>query len=119
MLFLIGFARNSWLAIGALLAFGGFLLMTYPSLHTFVGSTVPASGQTQAFSWVSNIQLISGAVITLGAGFVSDSLGIQVPFILTAILTVGIFLFYLPRGPEFFGTDNDGSAGAAPTPDAV
>ena len=35
--------------------------MTYPSLHTFVGSTVPASGQTMAFSWVSNIQLLSGA----------------------------------------------------------
>jgi MFS family permease len=102
-LFLIGFARNQALAVAGIIAFGGFLLMTYPSLHTFVGSTVPESGQTQAFSWVSNIQLLSGAVVSLGAGFLSDAVGIQFPFILTGVLTLGVFLFYLPRGPEFFG----------------
>lgn len=102
-LFLIGFAPGKTLAVAGLIAFGGFLLMTYPSLHTFVGSTVPEAGQTQAFSWVSNIQLISGAVITLISGFLSDAIGIQFPFILTGILTIAVFLFYLPRGPEFFG----------------
>ncbi len=102
-LFLIGFARHQALAVAGLIAFGGFLLMTYPSLHTFVGSTVPEKGQTQAFSWVSNIQLLSGAVVSLGAGFLSDAVGIQFPFILTGFLTLAVFLFYLPRGPEFFG----------------
>jgi MFS family permease len=102
-LFLVGFARHQALAVAGLVAFGGFLLMTYPSLHTFVGSTVPESGQTQAFSWVSNLQMLSGAIISLGAGFLSDAVGIQFPFILTGVLTVGVFLFYLPRGPEFFG----------------
>jgi MFS family permease len=102
-LFLIGFAPSKGLAVAGLIAFGGFLLMTYPSLHTFVGSTVPEAGQTQAFSWVSNIQLASGAVISLISGFLSDALGIQFPFILTGILTAAVFLFYLPRGPEFFG----------------
>lgn len=102
-LFLIGFARQQALAVAGLIAFGGFLLMTYPSLHTFVGSTVPEKGQTQAFSWVSNIQLLSGAVVSLGAGFLSDAVGIQFPFILTGFLTLAVFLFYLPRGPEFFG----------------
>ncbi len=43
-LFLLGFAPTKALAVAGLLAFGGFLLMTYPSLHTFVGSTVSASG---------------------------------------------------------------------------
>ena len=102
-LFLIGFARHQALAVAGLVAFGGFLLMTYPSLHTFVGSTVPESGQTQAFSWVSNLQLLSGAVISLAAGFLSDAVGIQFPFILAGVLTLGVFLFYLPRGAEFFG----------------
>ena len=102
-LFLIGFAPAKGLAVASLIAFGGFLLMTYPSLHTFVGSTVPEAGQTQAFSWVSNIQLLSGALISLVSGFLSDAIGIQFPFILTGILTVAVFLFYLPRGPEFFG----------------
>ncbi len=102
-LFLIGFARHQALAVIGLVSFGGFLLMTYPSLHTFVGSTVPEKGQTQAFSWISNIQLLSGAFISLGAGLLSDAVGIQFPFILTGVLTLAIFLFYLPRGPEFFG----------------
>jgi MFS family permease len=110
-LFLIGFARHQALAVAGLVAFGGFLLMTYPSLHTFVGSTVRENGQTQAFSWVSNIQLLSGAVITLGAGFLSDAVGIQFPFILTGVLTLAVFLFYLPRGPAFFGA---GVAESAP-----
>jgi len=104
-LFLLGFAPTKALAVAGLLAFGGFLLMTYPSLHTFVGSTVPASGQTMAFSWVSNIQMISGALVSLIAGFLSDAIGIQVPFILTGVLTLFVFLYYAPRGPEFFGLD--------------
>jgi MFS family permease len=109
-LFLLGFSPYKGLAVVSLLAYGGFLLMTYPSLHTFVGSTVASEGQTQAFSWVSNIQLISGALVALASGFLSDALGINTPFVFTGILTLGIMLFYLPRGPEFFG----GKEGAPP-----
>ncbi len=102
-LFLIGLSPHRTPAVLALVAFGGFLLMTYPSLHTFVGSTVPVAGQTQAFSWVSNIQLISGALVSLVSGFLSDALGINFPFILTGVLTIGVLLFYLPRSDDFFG----------------
>lgn len=102
-LLLLGFAPSKALAVAGLLLFGGFLLMTYPSLHTFVGTTVPASGQTMAFSWVSNIQMISGALVSLVSGFLSDLIGISFPFVFTGILTLGIFAFYAPRGPEFFG----------------
>lgn len=109
-LFLLGFAPTKALAVVGLLAFGGFLLMTYPSLHTFVGSTVPASGQTMAFSWVSNIQLISGAVVSLVSGIFSDVIGIQFPFVLTGVLALAVFLFYVPRGPEFFGPAEGGLA---------
>ena len=107
---LVGLAPIKSLAVIGLIAFGGFLLMTYPSLHTFVGSTVPHEGQTQAFSWVSNIQLLSGAVVTLGAGFLSDALGIRIPFVLTGVLTLAVLLYYLPRGPEFFGGKLDAEA---------
>jgi MFS family permease len=89
--------------------------MTYPSLHTFVGSTVPPSGQTMAFSWVSNIQLVSGAAVTLVAGVLSDVIGIQFPFILTGVLTLAILVFYAPRGPEFFGLGDIEPAEAAMT----
>ncbi len=114
-LFLLGFAPTKGLAVAGLLAFGGFLLMTYPSLHTFVGSTVPASGQTMAFSWVSNIQLASGAVVTLVSGVLSDAIGIAFPFILTGIVTLAVFLPYAPRGPEFFGSGGGVAAAAGVT----
>jgi MFS family permease len=103
MLFLIGFAPTKSLAVVGLLLYGGLLLMTYPSLHTFVGSTVPPERQTLAFSWVSNLQLISGALVSLVSGFLSDAWGIHVPFLLTGALTLAVFLCYLPRGAEFFG----------------
>jgi len=106
-LFLIGFSPFRWLAVTALIVYGGLLLMTYPSLHTFVGTTVPPEEQTRAFSWVANIQILSGAIISLVSGFLSDALGIHVPFLFAAGLTLLIFLFYLPRGPEFFGGRNE------------
>ena len=118
-LFLLGFAPTKALAVTGLLAFGGFLLMTYPSLHTFVGSTVPASGQTMAFSWVSNIQMISGAVVSLIAGILSDVIGIQFPFIFTAALTLVVFAFYVPRGPEFFGMNGRKPSDIMVTPESV
>jgi len=114
-LLLLGLAPTKALAVVGLLLFGGFLLMTYPSLHTFVGSTVPAAGQTMAFSWVSNIQLVSGAAVTLVAGVLSDLIGIWFPFVFTGVLTVAIFLVYAPRGPEFFGLGAGAPAAAAVT----
>jgi|YelNatPaOPRAMG01_1025707.scaffolds.fasta_scaffold10242_3 FSR family fosmidomycin resistance protein-like MFS transporter len=102
-LLVIGFSASKTLSVVALLVFGGFMLMTYPSLHTFVGSTVRDEEQTLAFSWVSNIQLISGAVISLLAGFLSDLVGIRFPFILAGFFTLAIFLFYLPKDDRYFG----------------
>jgi len=118
-LFVIGIAPFKSLAVLGLLAFGGFLLMTYPSLHTFVGSTVPAAGQTQAFSWVSNIQLVSGALVTLVSGFLSDALGIHFPFLFAAILTLAVLLFYVSRGSDFYGAKNHPPIKAEPTPDGL
>jgi FSR family fosmidomycin resistance protein-like MFS transporter len=114
-LLLLGLAPTKALAVAGLLLFGGFLLMTYPSLHTFVGSTVPPSGQTMAFSWVSNIQLVSGAAVTLVAGILSDLVGIWFPFVFTGFLTLAILVFYAPRGPEFFGLGDAEPAEAAMT----
>jgi len=96
-LFIIGFSTNQVLSVVTLVLFGGFMLMTYPSLHTFVGSTVKDEEQTLAFSWVSNIQLTSGAIITLICGFLSDLVNIRFPFILTGVFALLIFYFICPK----------------------
>jgi MFS family permease len=102
-LLIVGFSLSQTLSILGLLFFGGFLFMAYPSLHTFVGSTVPDEDQTLAFSWISNIQMISGAIIGLIAGFLSDWLSIRFPFILAGFLSLAIFIFYLPKDEQYFG----------------
>jgi MFS family permease len=94
----IGFAPGRTVAVLGLLVFGVFLLMTYPSIHTFVGSSVPHSDQTQAFSWVSNIQILSGALVALLAGLLSDRFGIRAPFLLSALMAAACFIYYLPPG---------------------
>lgn len=94
----IGFAPGRTVAVSALLVFGVFLLMTYPSMHTFVGSSVSHRDQTQAFSWVSNIQILSGALMALLAGLISDRFGIRAPFLLSALLAAACFIYYAPPG---------------------
>lgn len=95
---LIGLAGSRTAAVAGLLAFGVFLLMTYPSLHTFVGSSARHADQTQAFSWVSNIQIVSGALVSLLAGLLSDRFGIRAPFVLALAIAAGCFVYYAVPG---------------------
>jgi MFS family permease len=104
-LFVIGLAGSQAAAVAGILGFGAFLLLTYPSLHTFVGSSVPDEAQTLAFSWVSNIQLISGAVVTLLAGWLSDRFGIQSPFLLGGGIALAVFIYYAFSWPAVEGGD--------------
>ncbi len=91
---LIGLAPERKWAILGLLMFGLFLFMSYPSLHTFVGSIVPRVEQTQAFSWVANMQMVAGAVIALAAGILSDRFGIRTPFLLSSLFAAICFVYY-------------------------
>lgn len=85
-LLLLGIAPTSLLALSALFLFGVFLFLIYPALQSYVGNTVPFGNQAQAFSIVSNIQMVSGAVVALGAGFLSDAFGISSPFLVLGVL---------------------------------
>ncbi len=61
-LLLIGLAHNIFLAQLGLYSFGLFLFLILPALQASVGDKVPPSNQSQAFSLVSNIQIIAGAI---------------------------------------------------------
>jgi MFS family permease len=96
----IGLAPFNALALGGLILFGVFLLMIYPAMQSFVGHKVAEKDQVLAFSLVANIQVLSGALLVLVAGFLSDRFGIHTPFLLMAGLGVLLTAFYWFRTPR-------------------
>lgn len=94
-LLLIGLANRKEIAVTALFIFGAFLFLVYPVFQSFIGSEVEERNQAQAFSLASNSQMLSGAIISLGAGFLSDKYGIKSPFLLAGFLGLPTFLFYV------------------------
>ncbi len=96
-LFLLGFAPVMELALLSLFFFGTFLFLVYPGFQSFVGNEVPAKNQAQAFSLSANVQMLSGALVVLIDGFLSDTFGINSPFIFLGILGIFASLFYLSK----------------------
>lgn len=94
---LLGLSPVKELAVAGLVLFGGSLFMIYPALQSVVGSVVSVQFQTQAFSIVTNVQMIAGAIISLIAGFLSDALGISSPFVFVAILGVFTSVYFVTR----------------------
>ncbi len=93
-LLLLGGASQPFWAVLGLFLFGSFLFILYPALQSYVGNSVPARNQHQAFSVVSNVQMVSGAIIALVAGVFSDRFGIASPFLLMGFLGLGASVFY-------------------------
>jgi F0F1-type ATP synthase assembly protein I len=54
---------------------------------------VPSGNQPQAFGLVSNLQMISGAVLSLAAGFLSDRFGISSPFLVLGFLGLAAMVY--------------------------
>jgi len=96
-LFLLGFAPVAELALVSLFLFGMFLFLVYPGFQSFVGNEVPAKNQAQAFSLSANVQMLSGALVVLIDGVLSDKFGINTPFIFLGGLGVFISFFYLSK----------------------
>jgi MFS family permease len=92
-LLVVGLSTRPGLAVLGLLAFGFFLFVIYPALQSFVGNTCPEPCQPQAFSLVSNLQMLAGALVSLLSGFLSDRFGISAPFITMGGLGAVAFIF--------------------------
>jgi MFS family permease len=94
---LLGLSPVKELALVSLVLFGAFLFIIYPALQSVVGSRVSAGIQTQAFSIVANVQMFAGAIVSLMAGFLSDAMGINSPFIFVAIMGMFTTAYFVPR----------------------
>jgi FSR family fosmidomycin resistance protein-like MFS transporter len=95
--FLLVLGMSSTLPIAALvlILFGAFLFLIYPALQSFVAEKVPEKNQVLAFSLVANIKMITGAVIVLIGGFLSDNFGINSPFLFLVVLGIIVSAYYL------------------------
>jgi MFS family permease len=98
LVFFLGIAPTQEIAVMLLLLYGSFLFLIYPAFQSFVGSETPPQDQAVAFSLVANIQMLSGAMVNLIAGVISDQLGINYPFIFLSFLGVITLAFYLKNG---------------------
>jgi FSR family fosmidomycin resistance protein-like MFS transporter len=96
-LFILGTVSVLWIAVSALILFGAFLFLIYPAFQSFVGKKVPEKNQVLAFSIVANIQMITGSVVVLIAGFLSDKFGINTPFLFLVGISVLVLAIYLFR----------------------
>jgi MFS family permease len=97
-LFILGVSSVLWLAVIGLFFYGAFLFLIFPAFQSFVANKVPESNHVVAFSIVANIQMLTGAVIVLISGFLSDKFGISSPFLFLAIFGVlTSSLYFLPK----------------------
>jgi len=96
-LLLLGFASGLNGAVLGIFLLGVFLFILYPAIQSFVGNTVPAANQALAFSLVANIQVLSGAVVVLAAGFLADKFGLSSAFLSMGGLGLAVGSFYVVR----------------------
>ena len=97
--FLIILGTTSVLGVAAiaLVLFGAFLFLIYPAFQSFVAEKVPEKNQVLAFSIVANVKMITGSVVVLIAGFLSDNFGINSPFLFLVGLGILVLANYLFR----------------------
>lgn len=94
-LFIIGSVSILCIAASALIFFGAFLFLIYPAFQSFVANKVPEKNQVLAFSLVANIKMITGAIVVLIAGFLSDRFSISTPFLFLVVLGVLVLTYYI------------------------
>ena len=96
-LFILGTASVLGIAAVSLILFGAFLFLIYPAFQSFVGKKVPDKNQVLAFSLVANIQMITGSIVVLISGFLSDRFGINSPFLFLVVLGILVLANYTFR----------------------
>jgi len=99
-LLLLGIAPFRIMAVISLFFFGGALFSIFPAFQTLVGTNASKRNQTHAFSLVANIQMFTGATVNLIAGLLSDTFGINTPFLFLSGLGLLVASFFILRGFE-------------------
>ena len=93
----LGLSTHRTQALIFLFLFGGFLFLTYPAYQSFVGSRSLQKNQTIAFCLVAGLQMISGSIVALISGFLSDFYGISSAFLFLSFIGLVCAFFFFSR----------------------
>jgi DHA1 family multidrug resistance protein-like MFS transporter len=94
-LFILGMSSVLGIAVATLILFGAFLFLIYPAFQSFVAKKVRTKNQVLAFSIVANILMLTGSIVVLISGFLSDRFGINSPFLFLVGLGLLVLALYL------------------------
>ncbi len=90
---IFGLSRNVPLSVGAFALFGIALFSTFPASLSFIGSSVDPRNRTAAFSLAANIMIIGNSIFSFISGRISDSYGINTPFLLLGAMTLAVLAY--------------------------
>ena len=78
-----------------LILLGMTVFLTYPTLFSFVSEITHESREGQTFAFVFTLQLGGGTILVFLSGFLSDIVGVWIPFVLLGTLGLLLSLLYL------------------------
>ncbi|MBU8921670.1 MAG: MFS transporter [Bacteroidales bacterium] len=91
----LGLAHNVPLIVTAFVLFGLALFATYPSMLSIISVAMDPKNRTTGFALTANIYIIGNSIFAYLSGHISDSFGIQAPFILLGGLTLLVISYTL------------------------
>lgn len=91
----LGLAHSVPLIIAAFVLFGLALFTTYPAILSIISIAVDPKNRVAGFALTANVYIVGNSVFAYLSGHISDSFGIQAPFILLGGLTVLVISYTL------------------------
>ncbi|MBN2185819.1 MAG: MFS transporter [Candidatus Krumholzibacteriota bacterium] len=91
--FILAYGTNLAAVITAFVLLGLALFTIYPATISFISSTVGERNRTVGFAINANIAIIGNSVFAKISGNISDSFGIQSPFILLGAASISMILY--------------------------
>ena len=91
--FVLGTAKNVPLIVIAFVSFGLALFTTFPSILSFVSLMLAPRDRTAGFALSANVNIIGNSIFAYISGHISDSFGIQAPFLLLGSITAMVLIY--------------------------
>lgn len=99
-------SSNEIVLIGALLANGFMLSLTYPGIYAEVSDQLKIESSGKVFGLLYSFQILGSAIFSFTSGYLSSLFGLEAPFVVLAGLALAtlVVLEVLPRAIRLFAS---------------